>query len=139
MTSLTIDVKDDEVQAELKRLASSMPDGVIGRVWSAGANQGGGDYERYVLLDDEQAQVHKGRWKTIGERVPELEPIISGIIADGVRSVMNGASVSALRSAVDEALDRVLENLKDQPAQPGGSRYVRTGTLMASYRKERKL
>jgi hypothetical protein len=55
---------------------TSAPTGVIGHVYSSGANQGRGDYESFVKVDGAQAEIHVGYWDTDKDDLDNEEPYI---------------------------------------------------------------
>lgn len=133
--SITVD--DREVQQALKRIGDGLPDGVMGRVYSRGADQGRGRYEFYVMGHGRQAEIHQGRWQTDRSISEDEADNVANIYRRGLRELVDGRR-RTLREVTDEALELVYQAAIYYPPPPAGSRYVRTFTLRRSWEKENK-
>ena len=52
------------LQTSIAKEITPQPNGLQGRVFSTGANQGYGPYEHFVKVREFQAEVHQGWWPT---------------------------------------------------------------------------
>jgi hypothetical protein len=134
----TIEVDDREVQAALRRLESSIPDGVMGRVYSRGAYQQGRRYDHYVMSESRQANVHRGRWQTERSIAQSKQPEVAAIYRRGLGRVV-AQQADNLRDATDDALDVVYEAATTYPPELPNQVYIRTGILRDSWDRENKL
>lgn len=105
----------------------------LGEVYSSGASQGRKRYERYVQDDDNQADIHRGRWQTVQSVAQAKRPDVEGIFRDAL-SVISNDQAPNIGPAVDRALTLLLAAMQLYPPPPAGSRYVRTETLKRSWR-----
>lgn len=62
------------LQRSIDWRVDSSTNGVTGHVFSAGANQGYGDYEGFVKVAGFQAEVHQGHWSTDVQDLEAEEP-----------------------------------------------------------------
>lgn len=132
-------VRIEGLQAVLRifdRLIDASHREKLGAVFSTGANQGRGRYEHYVQGHGTQAEIHQGRWSTDRDIAEKREDDSAAILEQGIAALIQGRA-GGVTSAVDRILDMLLEDAQTYPPRPSGSRYIRTGTLRASWVKER--
>ncbi|MCA9366864.1 hypothetical protein KC887_01200 [Candidatus Kaiserbacteria bacterium] len=135
-----VDISVDGLESALKQIGAfdSLPDGVVGAVFSGGAYGPSGRYEQYVQSAQHQAAVHQGRWQTDEDVAAKRADDVRNEFAQMVRTIASGGRVS-VRSAVGRALKIIYDDMIVYPPPPAGSRYVRTGELRSSYRYETKV
>ena len=57
-------IRTHTLQRSIARMVERSQSGIIGRVYSTGANQGRGFYEHFVKVRETQAYMHVGWWPT---------------------------------------------------------------------------
>lgn len=119
-----------DVQRELAQ------DGRMGEVYSRGAVQYGRRYEHLVQHRPTQADIHRGRWQTDEDVAESSQTEVVDLLRQMVEKIAAGRG-GKIRWAVDRALDLLLKRVKEYPAPPPGSRYIRTYNLYRSWLKER--
>ena len=75
--------------ASIKKEVKRAVNGIIGRVFSTGANQGWGDYEHYVKVEESQAQIHQGFWPTTNDDLAAEQENITAIFKREIDRLLN--------------------------------------------------
>ena len=133
--ALTLELRGTpELLTTLDGLGEIVDGDVLFRVWSAGANQGKGDYERYVMSARWQAWMHRGRWLTDEKVAERHQQDVVDLVNVAVDVVLAGGR--AWRPYIQQAMQLIKRTFQDYPAQRPGQTYQRTYTLRGSWREE---
>jgi len=138
MSNVSIELDDREVRALLAHIEKAVPNGVMGVVWSRGAQQQGRRYDHYVMSERHQAGIHRGRWQTDHSIVKKNQQPAVAIYKRHMARVINRQEDN-LKDATEETLELVFKDATAYPPERPNQTYVRTGILRASWDKENKL
>ena len=126
------------LEETLKQLGlfDELKSGKLGTVFSGGAyGPRGKRYEHYVQGAGNQAAIHQGRWRTDDDIALASASKVAAEYQKFVEAIARGQRVS-LANATERALKIMYDAFIKYPPPPPNSRYIRTGTLGASYRYE---
>ena len=78
------------LQTSIAKEIIAQPNGLQGRVFSTGANQGHGQYEQYVKVREFQAEVHQGWWPTTEDDLEAERGTFESNFQAAAEKVLNG-------------------------------------------------